>query len=306
MTDLKYFLLLLLLYAAVFLQAQNIAIEGDFSFKEDIKGQIRKSIDKFQIKLGMYPEFDVKIVVLTEKNALKNLNVSSRLIKHSNAFYSSSDNTIYLQSDKNRFSDESVRTILHEYIHRFIFHYWPDAPLWFHEGMAQYFANGSDFNSAVDFARIKLFGNDMELQEMYSQYPHNTALWGAFYYKSYIVVKYLVTHRKMNFFRFIDSSYPGGSFNRTFFRAFFTSPDYFNREMDEIADRTASTYILFSISAMIPLLYPFLILIAWTVKKIKFYRTLKIWGEQEKLEEESIKTSISESEDSSINTSKTD
>lgn len=124
MTDLKYFLLLLLLYAAVFLQAQNIAIEGDFSFKEDIKGQIRKSIDKFQIKLGMYPEFDVKIVVLTEKNALKNLNVSSRLIKHSNAFYSSSDNTIYLQSDKNRFSDESVRTILHEYIHRFIFHYW--------------------------------------------------------------------------------------------------------------------------------------------------------------------------------------
>ena len=286
MSDTKHFILLLLLCAAAFLQAQNITIEGDFSFKEDIKGKITRAIDNFQITLGMYPEFDVKIEVLTEKDALKNLNVSSKLIKHSNAFYSSKDSTIYVQTDKNHFSDESVKTILHEYIHSFIFYYWPDAPLWFHEGMAQYFANGSTFNAAMDFARIKLFGHDLNLSEMYRTYPNNTALWGAFYYKSYIIVKYLISKRKGNFFRFIDSSYPGSSFNKLFYRAFLTSTDFFDREMDLIAGRTASAYTLLSLSAMIPLIFPFLMLIAWIKRKISYYITLKVWAEQEKLESE--------------------
>ncbi len=286
MSDIKYFFLLLLLLTVVFVNAQNITIEGDFSFGENIESRIREAIDKFQITLGLYPNYDVKIVVLTEKNALKNLNINSKLIKHSNALYSNRDKTIYFQSDKNHFSEESVKILLHEYIHSFIFYYWPDAPLWFHEGMAQYFANGSSINAAMDFARIRLFGHDIELRDMYRKYPQNTALWGAFYYKSYIVVKHLVTHKKMNFFRFIDTSYPGSSFNRLFYRAFFSSPDFFNREMDSVAARTASAYILLTISAMIPLVFPFLMLIAWIIKKIKYYRTLRIWAELEKAEPE--------------------
>ncbi|MCF7911152.1 MAG: hypothetical protein K9M99_01385 [Candidatus Cloacimonetes bacterium] len=286
-------LLLLLLILPCLAEVQNydnIYLEytaGDGRLAAELGEKLAADIGDFQKKIGHYPLLETHIIIAADQKEYESfLQSSSGIQEFSQAIYRHSTNTIYIRSPRDNLRYQELNKILlHEYIHSYVFHYFSNAPLWFHEGMAVYFSNDFSHNRELGLARDYLFGNTMPLSEMRQNYPVNRIEWESFYAKSALAVRYLSINKSGQFYRLWDFAEDSGQFNASFLRSFkYTALD-FSLFFEEYCKTHFRSEIILALSGMIWLLFPLLFIIGYIRRSRKMRQKLAEMEAGERIED---------------------
>ncbi len=260
-----------------------IAAKKDMKAGMYLAEKLSMRIEGFEEKMGLYPQFPYRVhVAANDKEYAKFSGNAGGIIEFSNAFYSRKDHTAYVRNPADLHDlDGTVTILLHEYIHAFVFRYFRNAPLWFHEGMAVYYAEGLPYQRFLAFLQLYLFGGVPRLNEMIDGYPKNPVEWEAFYMKSAYAVDYMLKENPRQYFTMWDSALPVRDFDRSMLRGFQASKERFGNRFDEYLRRKMRLELLVGFSIVIWTILPFLVIIAWIRKKILNRRIHKGWEQME-------------------------
>ena len=245
---------------------------------------LKTDIDNFQKKIGSYPDLKTNIYVASNNQDYRNLNKKfpKKIVEFSQAFYSKSNNCIYIHSPKYFKTIKNLRiTLLHEYIHSFVNHFWKNAPLWFHEGMAVSFSKNS--TGIKEFYLVLSIFNDkkLSLKDMEKSYPKTKTEWVIFYEKAALTIEYLSHHYKHQFNNFIDHAQANGNFYFDFDNAFNLTQKPFENDFHNYLKRFVIGAFFISISSVLWGIIPLGLLIAWIRKKVINRKIYKNWEAQE-------------------------
>lgn len=271
-------------------QYDNIYLEyasRDGRLAAELGEQLAADIGDFQKKTGHYPDLETHIIIAADQAEYQGfLHSSGGIQEFSQAFYRRSTNTIYIRSPRDNLRYQELNKILlHEYIHSYVYHYFSNAPLWFHEGMAVYFSNDFSHNRELGLARDYLFGNTMPLSKMRKNYPENRIEWEAFYAKSALAVRYLYTNKRSQFYRLWETAVPLSKYNAAFLRSFrYTALD-FSIFFEEYCETHFRSEIILALSGMIWLVFPFLFIIGYWRRRGKMRKKLDKMEIEERAEE---------------------
>jgi len=260
---------------------------SDGKIASELGKQLAADIGDFQKQMGHYPELKTQIIIAKDHAEYQSFVESSGGIQEfSQAIYRRSTNTIYIRNSRDDLRYNQLNKILlHEYIHSFVFHYFKNAPLWFHEGMAVYFSNDFSTNRELGLARNYLFGNTRPLSQMRTNYPQNRIEWEAFYAKSALAVRYLYQNKKEQFYRMWDLAEKNHSFNSVFLRSIkYTALD-FSIFFEEYCATHFRSEIILALSGMIWMLFPLLFIIGYLRRQQKMRKKLAAM-EAEEIEQE--------------------
>ncbi|MCD4651037.1 MAG: hypothetical protein K8S56_04535 [Candidatus Cloacimonetes bacterium] len=286
----------LLLTAYIFCGAQPLEITDDSitihfdtgheRFVRHILPLFKNDRLDFLNRLGVYPEIPVQINIAPNRNTYREWTAQpGGIIEYSSGFYHPSSGTIYLSPPDGLKSVENIRRIiLHEYIHHFVNYLFPDAPLWFHEGMAQYYSEGVGYFRLFGFAKDYFLGNTQSLRNMRKHYPQHKVQWFPFYVKSALAVHYMASQFPRRYNSLWDRARVGQSFEPAFIRAYMMPIASFEAGFESYLKKRVRIQMLFSASSIIWGFLPFLLLIAWTRKKIKGYYIKKRWESEDSRE----------------------
>lgn len=287
----KFILSFFIVFFFCFLSADRISFENitvfankkDLPFAEKIVRQISSDIDNFQMKIGLYPNIPVRIVIAADKAEYAKWTAnSSKLIEFSEAFFDNRTQTIYIRNPRNLKSYSLLRSIvLHEYIHLYVSHFWKNPPLWFNEGMAVYFSSEFDFQREFRFIRDYFFGKSHPLSEMESHYPFHRSEWQSFYAKSAFAVKYLYTNRRKEFFKLWDNALPTGDFRSAFRKSFMMTTGQFSRLFENYCRHHFKAEILLASSGVIWGIMPIIFIIALIKKQRAMLKIHRRWKDEE-------------------------
>lgn len=258
--------------------------QKDIKYVQKIAPILSDGIDDFQRQLGQYPDFKITIKIAADNREYHEFTSGSNgIIEFSEAFYSSRNKTIYLRNPAELKNFTNLyRILLHEYIHAFIDHYWQDAPLWFHEGMAVFFSNDLSLDREFNFIKNYLLGNSRKLIEMERNYPENRIEWESFYAKAGMAVKYLFQNRRADFFRFWDDAFPHRNFKISFQRIFLMSPSGYSLLFEDYSRTHFRMEILLASTGIIWSIFPLILIIGWIRKKIVNRRIIGQWQAEDK------------------------
>ena len=253
--------------------------------------QLVADIGEFQKKLGHYPKLRTKIVIAGDKSEYQEyLSQQEGIQEFSQAIYKRSSNTIYLRNPRDDLRyNELSKILLHEYIHSYVYHYYINAPLWFHEGMAVYFSNDFGHNRELNLVRNYLFGNTKPLSEMQFNYPENRIEWEVFYAKSALAVRYLAQKKSVEFYKLWEEALPYRKFNAAFLRSFKYSPSDYSVFFEEYSKTHFKSEIILAISGMIWLIFPVLFFIGYLNRRQKMKRKMAVMEQIEAEEDYLVK-----------------
>lgn len=264
---------------------------------------LKRSILDFQTRIGQYPDLPIGIEILSrDEDYLERVKSSQAIIEFSLACYLPREKKILVRDPKDQSNFKQLQKILlHEYIHHFIYHYWPDAPLWFHEGMAVYFTGDLDFDREWSFVRNYILGNTLQLREMRFQYPRNSLEWDSFYAKSGLAVRYLYQKQRSGFLKLWDAAFPERNFNLSFRKSFLMNTNDFSVLFEKYSKDHFTLEILLASSTFIWALLPLLLLLGWIRKQFLNYRIRKEWemeadSTSEELEEQDLNSKMENKE----------
>ena len=236
--------------------------KADLPLAEMIGEQLPLIIDNFQQTIGVYPEFKAKIYLSHDREDFQSrVDLFGGITEFSNAFYSKRDNYIYIKSyfeigDRDTF----LRILLHEYIHAFIDYHFKDAPLWFHEGMAIYFAQQYSTQMTVNLGMDYLAGNVKELAQMEDYYPMQSHNLSSFYAKSALAVKML--HQKDSG-AFSTLFVSVKRFDSAFFRSYKKSKTKFYSEFEKKFKAKMYFSVVYALFTFVWILLPILMFFGW-------------------------------------------
>ncbi len=256
-----------------------IAAQQDMQAGEYLAKKVSAHIDRFQIKMGLFPRFSYRIHIARDDSQYREFTGSAGgIIEFSNAFYSHKDQTAYVRNPADLHDLDHVVTVLfHEYIHAFVFRYWKDAPLWFHEGMAVYYTEGLPYSRFLSFIQLYIFGEVPRLNDMSDHYPKNPVEWEAFYMKSAYAIDFMLKKYPRQYFTLWDYALPHRDFNRAMRAAFMASPENIGAQFDEYLRKKMRMEMLIGFSMLIWMFMPFLVFIAWIRKKFINRRIRRNW-----------------------------
>ncbi len=256
-----------------------IAAQKDMKAGMYLAEKLSDRIDTFEVKMGLFPKFVYRIhVAANDREYQRYTGNSGGIIEFSNAFYSRRDQTAYVRNPADLHDlDGTVTILLHEYIHAFVFRYFRNAPLWFHEGMAVYYTEGLPYDRFLSFLQLYLFGEVPMLNDMVDRYPKNPVEWEAFYMKSAYAVDYMLKTSPRQYFTLWDSALPVRDFDRSMLSGFQASKESFGHRFDEYLRKKMRLEMLIGFSLVIWTLLPFLVIIAWIRKKILNRKIRKDW-----------------------------
>jgi len=270
---------------------ENITIESapkDINFAQKIIREFASDIEKFQRKIGLYPDIPVKIYIAEDqKDYLSIINKNMKIMEFSQGFYSSKTNTIYIRNpQKIRGFIKIRKLVLHEYIHLFINYYWKNPPLWFHEGMAVYFSDDLSYDRELNFIKNYILGNSLCLEEMKFRYPKNRIEWESFYAKSALAVKYLFAKKRQEFYTLWDNALPSRDFDKIFLQSFYFTTKDFSNFFEEYSKTHFRAGILLASTGIIWGILPLIFIIGVIRRKIRERRIKKVWEKDNILESE--------------------
>ena len=289
------FLLFLLMILPFFLisetiQYKEITIEFPTDYAKFTQKMIKpfyQNIARFQKKISKYIDLPVNIVIIEDdKDYLKYINSKQEIIEFSDAFYTMKNQTIYLRDPKRNIRFVRLQQILlHEYIHHFVYHFFSNAPLWFHEGMAVYYSEGISEKREMQFVFDRISGDSIPLKKMKYQYPSKQLRWNSFYAKSALAVRYLSSKKKTAFYRFWEQADQLENFDLFFLNSFFQTQDDFSIEFEEFATHHYYMLLTLALSSLIWAGLPILFFIALIRRKFKENKIKKRWLQFEECNE---------------------
>ncbi len=268
------------------LRLDNLTIKyqsKDSRIARELGSKLEEDIGKFQKQIGYYPQLETKVIIAEDREEyLTFLQSGIDIQEFSQAVYNRRTNTIYIRNPRDELNFASLSNILlHEYIHSFVFYYFDNAPLWFHEGMAVYFSNGYSHSRELGLVRDYLFGNTMPLSAMRSNYPKNRIEWESFYAKSALAVKYLFQNKPQQFYRLWQEALPYRKFNSAFVKSFRYSPLDFSIVFEEYCRNHFRSEIILALSGMIWLFFPIIFIIGYLKRQRNNRRKLAAMAEEE-------------------------
>jgi len=256
-----------------------------------LKNKLSDEIIRFQFQMQKYPDIEIELHIAPDKVTYdtwrEQYNVT---ITDSGGFAVSESNKIFIANQRQSITNDSViRTILHEYIHLFIYHYFSDAPLWFHEGMAIYFSRQMSFSYAFQFITDHAFHREYLLIKYAYNYPANIANIEPFYYQSYSIIKKIVEDKPANIVNLFEASEKYSAtvgagfqptrnhFEQAFTSVFYKTPeDYltvFEKDMNTFFKRN----LYLGIMMLTWLLFPIFLIIAKIKQNKKAKELLEKW-----------------------------
>ncbi|MDD3049781.1 MAG: hypothetical protein PHR06_01395 [Candidatus Cloacimonetes bacterium] len=219
-------------YGLQTITTDNIIIAGkenDQKITRKLVQVLQEDIDFFQKKIGKYPEFDLEVIISPDIDFYKQVTIGrGEIIEFSDAFFLKNRNLIFVKPLSKQNFRELSTILLHEYIHAFVNHYFKDAPLWFHEGMAVYFSKNDINTSGFIFIRDYLNGDVMKLEEMKTAYPESRSRWDYFYAISAHAVKHLYQNNRESFYKLWDLGEEDILFERAFVQSFYFTTVYYS------------------------------------------------------------------------------
>jgi hypothetical protein len=252
---------------------------GDVKIAKQIAPPFYRNIVRFQKEIGLYTVLPVTVQLL-EKEEIRYKENS--IIEFSNAFYSFKEKTIFVKNPKQASRYARLQEILlHEYIHHFIYNHYPNAPLWFHEGMAVYFTEGITYQRKIHFIKDKVIRNSLPLKEMTNMYPESSIRWQSFYSKSALAIQYLLTYHKEAFYHFWDYAAKTNNFNQAFLNSFFMTQEQFSNHFETYANEHFRIELLLGSSTILWALFPLLFFVGIWRRKKQAKEIEKHWEEQE-------------------------
>jgi len=251
------------------------AAAKDTAYAKSLLSSFHKRIDKFQMNLGVYPSKQINLIILPDR-ASYNLvtHGKGKLVEHSQAFYSPQEQIIYVRSPDQLVNEEYERVLMHEYIHWFLDNTMDNVPLWFHEGLAQYYSGQFSFLSYYELTRYRFLGYKLSLQDMVYGYPADRNYWDMFYLTSVFAVNYLDSrHNKewQEFWNYVGYYYdnprdrlsPRVDFISAFNYSFRMSLYTYSKTFDKALSRYSWQFPFIGINGLIFALLPFLVFFAW-------------------------------------------
>jgi len=244
-----------------------------------LKSKLSVEIVRFQFCIASFPDIEIAINIAPDKVTYdtwtKNHHVT---ITDSGAFAELQSNTIFLANQRQSIVDDSViNTLLHEYIHIYIYHHFPDAPLWFQEGMAIYFSRQMSFSYTFQFITNHAFHREYLLLRYAYHYPANRANIEPYYFQAYSIIRKMADDKNVNIANLFEASEKYDSFNDAFYSVFGKTPDdylsNFKREMDTFF----KTNLYIGIMVLTWLLFPTFLIIAKIKQNSKAKELLKQW-----------------------------
>lgn len=235
-------------------------------------------------KIGIWPIQPLSVHIARDEVEYKTWIQGSTnpVIEFSQAFYSLSSRSVFLRSPRFLHNHRRIPMILlHEYVHLLIHRIFPDAPLWFHEGMAVYFSEGFEYQRVASLSMGMMLGEDTPLSEMKKGYPRNPLLSGTFYGKSALAVLTLMDFRGGSFMEFWEKGVRYRSFERAFWETWYITPDEYSVVFEEIAGSWFNKQLLIMSSSLIWAGLPLLLIVSWIVKRFRKHRLEREWEEEE-------------------------
>lgn len=253
--------------------------KGNQKIARQLAPPFYRNIVRFQKKIGLYTIVPVTVQILADDAEIDS---KQGIIEFSDAFYNRKKQIIFVKNPKiaRRFT-RLQEILLHEYIHHFIDFHYPNAPLWFHEGMAVYFSDGISYQRKLHFVKDKILGNSLPLKEMTHKYPENSIQWQSFYAKSALAVQFLLTHKKEEFYQLWEQASRTNDFNRSFLNAFFMSTQDFSHHFENYANKHFRIELLLASSTIIWALFPILFFIGLFRRRKQEKEIQTRWEEQE-------------------------
>ena len=230
-------------------------------------------IEAFQREIGIYPGAKAPYYIApTYQEYFDITSKLSKTLQKSDAFYSSETGFIVIRSPE-QINDNYLKILMHEYIHWYLDQLFMDAPLWFHEGMATYFAGQLGFERHWQFIRYRFWGKQIPL--LTNEYPASRQDLDFFYLNSTFALRYMKDEYPQiwkEFWDFVASYHRQGdkAIFRHAFRQTFNSKLYtFNESFEAYARRLSYWYIFIGINSFLITLMPFLLIIAWLRRRSK-------------------------------------
>jgi len=171
----------------------NIFSSRDQRFIETIKSELSDRIVSFQYAIGRFPDIELVINVAPDTKTYESWWKTNHVIfENSIGFADLNTNQIYIKNPRSLRSREDFYSLLmHEYIHLFIYYYFHDAPLWFHEGMAHYFSSSFNFDN-LHYIRTNAFKTGFLLLRYQYQYPDNAQSISPYYFQSFLIFRNII------------------------------------------------------------------------------------------------------------------
>ena len=276
---LSVIIMLAFLCQADVLQIGSIYLEysgRDAKIAAKLGNKLSENISQFQKKIGHYPELKTHLIICADKADYQaRINQSSAIMEFSQAHYNPRSKQIIIRNPRDGLNYRELnKVVFHEYLHHFVFHYFVNAPLWFHEGMAVYFSNDFGQGRELNLAAQYFMNNTLPLSEM-NIYPANRIEWESFYANSALAVKYLVTKRKRGFYRLWEIAEPQRKFNSAFHRSFYQTVKTFSHNYAEYQSNHFKSMIFILLSSMVWMIFPFLFFISVIKHKYRERKLLR-------------------------------
>ncbi|MCF7920996.1 MAG: hypothetical protein K9N06_13940 [Candidatus Cloacimonetes bacterium] len=275
----SFLLLLQLTSQADIIQLDDIYVEymkRDARIAVKLGRRLAEDISHFQKQIGQYPELSTHLVISADESDYESkLDKSREIMEFSQAYYSPRTRTIYIRNPRDGLNYRDLnRIVFHEYIHHFVFHYFSNAPLWFHEGMAVFFSNDFSQGRELNLAAQYFMKNTRPLSSM-QEYPDNRIEWESYYAKSALAVRYLFTKRQRGFSRLWEKAEPQRKFNAAFQRSFYQTVYEFSRNFEEYQSNHFKSMGMLFMGSILWMLLPFLFLFSIWRRKVQEKQLLR-------------------------------
>ncbi len=272
----------------------------DDKIAKEIKEKFSDNMDKFQRRMKQFPDIHIFIrIAPTNKYFEDWTKKRNKIAEFSDGFTDMRTKEIFLKNPAKYQSIERLhQVIMHEYIHLFINHYFYDAPLWFHEGMAVYLSEGISYERYYNFMKFYAFKQQNLIKATPYNYPDNLNLLEPYYFQSAQAVKTLITDQPKNFEEFWDKGNGKNKFDDAFLLTFQTLPSSFLNNFDNSIHKLFYNGIVFIILTSIWSFLPIILILAVIRKHRKNKKILEEWENQEyeEPEKEYIPENLTENE----------
>lgn len=280
----RHFLLFILLCLTGFLfssyplqlKTNNLAIYAQNPVSQPLAEMLKamdENIDSFQMELGVYVDALAPVYLIENNRSYQTLALGkAKIVEFSDAFYSGTEKRIYVKPLAS-IQENHRKILMHEYIHWYLEQVFAQTPLWFHEGMATHFSRQMGFEQYLYFLQQSFLGEKSDLFRLSYSYPEKKEDWSLFYLSSTMAISYLKNKKNEqwnSFWEMVAQQHRKNQqapFTDCFNRAFHTTFYDFHKEYARYIKHLRYQYLFWSINALLALLIPVILIIAWRIRK---------------------------------------
>ena len=200
--------------------------ENDEKIIAQIKNELSDRIIQLQQTIRSLRDLEITINIAPNPSIYAEWILGKHIVFENSIGYAELEtNQIYI---KNLSSlpgkPELITLLMHEYIHLYIYDHFPDAPLWFHEGMAHYFSSPINLEQ-IYYWWTNAFKKGYLLDQFPYTYPENEEELTPYYFQSFLIFRHLMQTKDNKLQDLFYLSEKNNNFHDCFTNIFYRTPE---------------------------------------------------------------------------------